>query len=255
MGKYRVLHIKPHLKDEFNGVLVEYRKNVQDPAQRGAIFMAVCRGTLGKGPDFADANGRAVIIVGIPFLPVKHPLVILKQQYRDENNSMKEGSLTGQQWHELGALRASFKQQLSAWLTPHIKEFDSFKMMIKELRSFFQVAGKNFSPQTPSISGLTDTVLREVPYEFDHRSVSSISSSQYAEPRAVRRKLRVKPVRFDFESTMEVENSSSEALEQRPALSRNDPALPKKQAYVTRVENSLSKGKEEEFEGTATSIK
>ena len=33
----------------------------------GALFLAVCRGKVSEGLDFADENARAVITVGIPF--------------------------------------------------------------------------------------------------------------------------------------------------------------------------------------------
>jgi Fanconi anemia group J protein len=38
---------------------------------RGGLFMAVCRGKVSEGLDFADGNARGVIIVGIPFPAVK----------------------------------------------------------------------------------------------------------------------------------------------------------------------------------------
>lgn len=46
--------------------------------------MAVCRGKVSEGLDFADANGRAVLIVGLPFPPLKDPRVMLKQRYLEE---------------------------------------------------------------------------------------------------------------------------------------------------------------------------
>ena len=39
--------------------------------QDGALFLAVCRGKVSEGMDFADNNARAVICVGIPFPNVK----------------------------------------------------------------------------------------------------------------------------------------------------------------------------------------
>lgn len=63
----------------------EYYKKIQDPAYKGAIFMAVCRGKVSEGLDFANANGRAVIITGLPFPPLKDPRIILKQRYLEEN--------------------------------------------------------------------------------------------------------------------------------------------------------------------------
>ena len=42
-----------------------------DSGQDGALFLAVCRGKVSEGMDFADNNARAVICVGIPFPNVK----------------------------------------------------------------------------------------------------------------------------------------------------------------------------------------
>lgn len=63
----------------------EYYQKIQDPNLKGAIFMAVCRGKVSEGLDFANANGRAVLVTGLPFPPLKDPRVILKQRYLDEN--------------------------------------------------------------------------------------------------------------------------------------------------------------------------
>lgn len=50
---------------------------------RGAIMFGVCRGKVSEGVDFADANGRAVIVTGLPFPPKQDPKVTLKRQYLD----------------------------------------------------------------------------------------------------------------------------------------------------------------------------
>ena len=44
---------------------------VNDNGVDGALFIAVCRGKVSEGLDFADNNARAVICVGIPFPNVK----------------------------------------------------------------------------------------------------------------------------------------------------------------------------------------
>ena len=44
---------------------------VGDSSVDGALFIAVCRGKVSEGLDFADNNARAVICVGIPFPNVK----------------------------------------------------------------------------------------------------------------------------------------------------------------------------------------
>ena len=65
----------------------EYYEKIRDPSAKGAIFMAVCRGKVSEGLDFADINGRAVLITGLPFPPMMDPRVILKKRYLEENKS------------------------------------------------------------------------------------------------------------------------------------------------------------------------
>lgn len=65
----------------------EYCEKIKDPSCKGAIFMAVCRGKVSEGLDFANANGRAVLITGLPFPPLKDPRVMLKQRYLEEMRS------------------------------------------------------------------------------------------------------------------------------------------------------------------------
>lgn len=52
--------------------------------------MAVCRGKVSEGLDFANANGRAVLIIGLPFPPLKDPRVMLKQRYLEEIRTAKK---------------------------------------------------------------------------------------------------------------------------------------------------------------------
>lgn len=68
----------------------DYYTKIKDSTCKGAIFMGVCRGKVSEGLDFIDANGRAVIIIGLPYPPIKDPRVILKRQYLDRNAIDKE---------------------------------------------------------------------------------------------------------------------------------------------------------------------
>ena len=51
----------------FPEAAANYRAKLRDPAARGAVFLAVCRGKVSEGLDFSDAAGRAVVITGLPF--------------------------------------------------------------------------------------------------------------------------------------------------------------------------------------------
>nr|XP_031839039.1 regulator of telomere elongation helicase 1 homolog isoform X1 [Nomia melanderi] len=162
------IYVEPQRKDGFTNVMNEYCEKIKDPSCKGAIFMAVCRGKVSEGLDFANANGRAVLITGLPFPPLKDPRVILKQRYLEEIRNNDKEALSGQQWYQLEASRAvnqavgriirhkndygaiifcdcrfdnqNFKKQLSAWLRPYIKKFTNFGIITKDLREFFKYA-------------------------------------------------------------------------------------------------------------------
>lgn len=68
--------------------MTDYYANINDPRTKGAIFMAVCRGKVSEGLDFADMNGRAVIITGLPYSPFKDPRIVLKKRYLQENRTV-----------------------------------------------------------------------------------------------------------------------------------------------------------------------
>lgn len=56
---------KNSLKDSMD----KYYSDVSNP--QGASFFAICRGKVSEGLDFANDNGRAVVIIGLPYPPVK----------------------------------------------------------------------------------------------------------------------------------------------------------------------------------------
>lgn len=82
--------MEPQYKAELVNVMREYYEKVRNPSCKGAIFMAVCRGKVSEGLDFANANGRAVLITGLPFPPLKDPRIILKQRYLEEIRSQNK---------------------------------------------------------------------------------------------------------------------------------------------------------------------
>jgi Rad3-related DNA helicase len=84
-------------------VMTEYYSAIA--SGRGGLFMAVCRGKVSEGLDFADANARGVIVVGIPFPNFKDTKVEAKRKFNDAG--MKTlGLLPGSVWYEQQAFRA-----------------------------------------------------------------------------------------------------------------------------------------------------
>ena len=82
--------------------------------KNGAIMLAVCRGKISEGLNFADQYGRAVIMVGIPYPNLTDTFVQLKMRYNDERSGAVSGApinatstsrLSGKQWYVLQAHR------------------------------------------------------------------------------------------------------------------------------------------------------
>ncbi len=139
-------------------------------------MFAVCRGKISEGIDFADNNGRGVIITGLPFPLFTDARVILKRQYLDEKNS--SGSL----WYNQQAYRAvnqaigrvirhkddygaiilcdeRFSQQssisqLPGWMRGHVKKINEYGVAITEIKKFFNIAIDKFPLANPKIPNI-----------------------------------------------------------------------------------------------------
>lgn len=85
ISRYKPIFVEPRGKDDFVTTMESFYQSIKD--SKGACFMAVCRGKVSEGLDFADRNGRAVIITGLPFPPLKDPKVILKKKYLEDNRT------------------------------------------------------------------------------------------------------------------------------------------------------------------------
>ncbi|KAK8956244.1 hypothetical protein KSP40_PGU015290 [Platanthera guangdongensis] len=134
-------------------------------SNRGAAFLAVCRGKVSEGIDFSDDNARIVVIVGIPFPNKNDTQVMLKKKFNDTYKSSKN-LLSGSEWYCHQAFRAlnqaagrcirhrfdygaiilldeRYKEQrnlayISKWLRSSIKSYKSFDESLEGLQTFFR---------------------------------------------------------------------------------------------------------------------
>lgn len=165
------IFVEPQTKEAFVNTMSGYYAKINQPNSKGAIFMAVCRGKVSEGLDFADINGRAVIITGLPYPPYMDPKVRLKKQYLSENRTRENEMLSGDDWYFLEASRAvnqaigrvirhkndygaillcdtrfhnpRQKKQLSGWIQGHLNakiQNQTFGATIGELARFFRNA-------------------------------------------------------------------------------------------------------------------
>nr|XP_045012278.1 regulator of telomere elongation helicase 1 isoform X3 [Jaculus jaculus] len=174
------LFVEPRNKGSFSEVIDAYYKQVASPGSSGATFLAVCRGKASEGLDFADMNGRGVIVTGLPYPPRKDPRVVLKMQFLDEMKG-RSGTggqfLSGQEWyrqqasravnqaigrvirhrHDYGAVflcdhrfgYADARAQLPSWVRPYLKVYDNFGHVVRDVSQFFRVAKKTLPAPAP----------------------------------------------------------------------------------------------------------
>eukprot|EP00002_Diphylleia_rotans_P006416 TRINITY_DN157_c1_g1_i5.p1 TRINITY_DN157_c1_g1~~TRINITY_DN157_c1_g1_i5.p1 ORF type:complete len:862 (-),score=153.33 TRINITY_DN157_c1_g1_i5:488-3073(-) len=88
----------------------------------GGLYLAVFRGKVSEGIDFADDNARGVILIGIPFPNVRDVAVNLKKMYNDKNTRSRN-LLSGEKWYQLQAFRA-LNQAIGRCIR-HRKDFGS----------------------------------------------------------------------------------------------------------------------------------
>uniref|UniRef100_A0A667WAD7 Regulator of telomere elongation helicase 1 n=1 Tax=Myripristis murdjan TaxID=586833 RepID=A0A667WAD7_9TELE len=167
------MFIEPRGKGTFTEVIDGYYSKINDPVSKGGSFFAVCRGKVSEGLDFADTFGRGVIITGLPFPPKLDPRVILKMQFLDDMCRKKVPGmkyLSGQVWYKQQAFRAvnqaigrvirhredygaiflcderfknsGARDQLPSWLKPHLRQYDNFGYLVRDVTQFFRVAQK-----------------------------------------------------------------------------------------------------------------
>lgn len=182
--RLKPIFVEPRGKNQFVKTMTEYYEQIK--TRKGALFMAVCRGKVSEGLDFANENGRGVIITGLPFPPLKDPRVILKKRYLEDNRMKDRSLLSGDEWYALEAARAvnqaigrvirhrfdygaillcdsrfanpRQQQQLSKWIQGHLKAMDlrqsvTFGKHIGDINRFFRNAEKT-APKVKMEGGL-----------------------------------------------------------------------------------------------------
>uniref|UniRef100_A0A669NW16 Regulator of telomere elongation helicase 1 n=1 Tax=Phasianus colchicus TaxID=9054 RepID=A0A669NW16_PHACC len=164
------MFVEPRNKGSFAEVMDAYYGKIACPKSNGAAFLAVCRGKASEGLDFADMNGRGVIITGLPFPPRWEPRVVLKMQFLNEmkKSSMGAQYLSGHQWYNQQASRAvnqaigrvirhrqdygaiflcddrftteNVRGKLPSWVRPYVNVYDNFGHAVRSVSVFFRVA-------------------------------------------------------------------------------------------------------------------
>ncbi|CAH2006606.1 unnamed protein product [Acanthoscelides obtectus] len=245
INKQKAVFVEPREKEPFNSAMQSYYSNIKEYG--GAIFMGVCRGKVSEGLDFVDNNGRAVIIVGLPYPPFKDPKIALKRKYIDLCNSRDKEYPRGEEWYSLEASRAvnqaigrvirhskdygaillldarfdnpRLKSQMSKWLQEHVKVTKNFGELIRDVRGFFKDADQKFQKdRTDAASFSSDAVHHHPAFDFGSSSSSlikmeSASSSKTSEVILhPRKKIKIAIATANGEETQVTETSVQEYI-------------------------------------------
>ncbi|XP_026553539.1 regulator of telomere elongation helicase 1 [Pseudonaja textilis] len=156
-----------------------------EPRHKGAFTEA------SEGLDFADKNGRGVIITGLPYPPRRDARILLKMQFLDEMKAKdnKKKCLSGNAWYTQQASRAvnqaigrvirhrqdygaiflcdsrfalpETKAMLPSWIRPHVKTYENFGHAVRDFSHFFRTLQQHMpGPPTPP-RHLSSTVIDE----------------------------------------------------------------------------------------------
>lgn len=165
------IFMETKIKEEFQESMKNYYATINDCKSNGAIFMAVMRGKVSEGLDFADKYGRAVIITGVPLAPYTDKKIVLKKEYLDENGTEENELPSGQEWYELDAIRivnqavgriirhkndygaillcdcrfyqSNYKRNISGWIQKHLNhenDNQQFGRITEDLQQFYSTA-------------------------------------------------------------------------------------------------------------------
>eukprot|EP01080_Neovahlkampfia_damariscottae_P008724 gene8724-672_t len=218
------------------------------PKKTGGLCLAVCRGKISEGIDFANNRARLVICVGIPFPNVRDLKVDLKKRFNNEYNK----GLNGNKWYCQQAYRAinqaigrcirhkgdygsvflvderfNEKQNingLSKWMRAQVKSFDGFKQSQIQLKAFL----KNVSQGDISDDILDESLLSSE--EFD------IDTSDDEDPLfATTQKMEVESPTFQNESLTQSYVSSKPIIPVKAKSPKTPVIIPPKRKFQKNV--------------------
>lgn len=129
---------KKQTAQDFEKVLTKYHKRASG---KGALLMAVFRGKVSEGIDFADDAARAVITIGIPYPNVREVSVGLKKEYNDQIRKASPQIMPGGEWYACQAFRA-LNQALGRCIR-HKDDWGSIILIDSRLKSPY--SSKNLS--------------------------------------------------------------------------------------------------------------
>nr|CAJ2477240.1 unnamed protein product [Leishmania braziliensis] len=110
LSELKPIFVEPNNSNDLPTIVQGFQKEVDTSPLRGAILLAVCRGKVSEGIDFADNHGRCVFVTGIPYANHTDLFVRLKREYitlvAPQRPLVHGRPFTGDDWYRCEAMRA-----------------------------------------------------------------------------------------------------------------------------------------------------
>ncbi|KAG5499419.1 hypothetical protein JKF63_07982 [Porcisia hertigi] len=110
LSELKPIFVEPDNSKDLPTIVQGFQKEVDMSPHRGAILLAVCRGKISEGIDFADHHGRCVMVTGIPYANHTDLFVRLKREYITsvalQRPLVNGRPFTGDDWYRNEAMRA-----------------------------------------------------------------------------------------------------------------------------------------------------
>lgn len=97
--KHKRVVQEPRLASQSAAAIAEFQSMIADGTNKGVVFLAVFRGKVAEGLDFSDRNGRAVVIVGVPFPSTMDARIVAKKKFLDAEKKSNPLMLSGEEWY------------------------------------------------------------------------------------------------------------------------------------------------------------
>ncbi|AAZ10343.1 helicase, putative [Trypanosoma equiperdum] len=110
LEQVKPVFVEPAAAADAQTIVTSFQREVDANSTRGAFLLAVCRGRISEGIDFADQHGRCVVIAGIPFANHTDLFVRLKREYITRVSTKRPAvggkPFTGNEWYMNEAMRS-----------------------------------------------------------------------------------------------------------------------------------------------------
>ncbi|KEG13755.1 helicase [Trypanosoma grayi] len=110
LAELKPVFVEPAETADLQPIVLSFQREVDSDPSRGAVLLAVCRGKISEGIDFADHHGRCVVVAGIPFANHTDLFVRLKREYitrvAAHRPKVRGRLFTGDDWYLNEAMRS-----------------------------------------------------------------------------------------------------------------------------------------------------